>query len=395
MIRLALLLLLLPASALAQPLTLDQALLRAERFSTELQLQELSAEAAEARWLADPRAGSPSLRLGLRDIDLAPGSTAPPELAAKIRAPLPRPWELATAARQADATVAREDAELAGMRERLQLAVTRRFHALPLLRESVTWAGRLAELRAQHVRLVEQRRAGGLATALDWLASEEARRDAADRHAERLAELEATEGELRSLLRWPADQALEIAPDDRAQLAIRPIPSGAALTGRGDPAVRAAEAEIARANARLERVRLRALPAVDWVQSGAVFRKGRQPAFEIGVSIDIPVQMWSPDRTRAASDAVSRATLELHQAEQDADARLARRVRAADAARTTWRVEMEHRDAIADHAAPLIDHADPLLKLELEARLVQAELRVQRAFQQLVEARDRLDAAAW
>ena len=197
---------LLATPAAADPLTLEQALARAEEVSAEVQLQALSSESAEARWLADPRAGAPSIRVGVRDLDVPtelepdPGN---PEVVTRLRFPFPRPWDLATAADQGRATVAREDAELEGIRERVRLDVTTRFHAIPLLRDSVEAAGRLTEIRAAHLVLVEQRRAEGLATALDWLDSEEERRDADERQAARLADLEAAEAELRLLLQLP------------------------------------------------------------------------------------------------------------------------------------------------------------------------------------------------
>ena len=80
-------------AAQAAPLTLAEALSRAEEASVAVQVQQLSVEAAEAQFLSDPRAGSPSLRLGLRDIPLLDAANAQPvDLSAKLRMPLPRPW---------------------------------------------------------------------------------------------------------------------------------------------------------------------------------------------------------------------------------------------------------------------------------------------------------------
>ncbi len=391
---------LLATPAAADPLTLGQALARAEEVSAEVQLQALSSESAEARWLADPRAGAPSIRVGVRDLDVPtelepdPGN---PEVVTRLRFPFPRPWDLATAADQGRATVAREDAELEGIRERVRLDVTTRFHAIPLLRDSVEAAGRLTEIRAAHLVLVEQRRAEGLATALDWLDSEEERRDADERQAARLADLEAAEAELRLLLQLPAGEPLDLVPDDLTAATAPEVPTveslSEGLTAR-NPDMREAESEIARAEARLRRAKLGALPWLDWAQGGAVFKKDQPTSFEIGFALDVPIYLWSPTRTRAASQEVAAAHLELKEVEQRAERRLARRVRATEAARQRWQVETEHRAAITAQADPLMELADPLLQLELQARLTRAELRVLSALIDLVDQVDRRDAAA-
>ncbi len=391
---------LLATPAAAEPLTLKQARARAEEVSAAVQLQELSSEAAEARWLADPRAGAPSIRVGVRDLDVPtqlepdPGAA---EVVTRLRFPFPRPWDLATAADQGRATMAREDAELEGIRDRVQLDVTALFHAIPLLQDSAEAAGRLTEIRAAHLVLVEQRRAEGLATALDWLDSEEQRRDADERQAARLADLEAAEAELRMLLMLPADEVLELVPDDLTPATAAEVPTVESLSEgliARDPAMREAESEIARAEARLRRAKLGALPWLDWAQGGAVFKKDQPTSFEVGFALDVPIYLWSPTRTRAASQEVTAARLERKQVEMSAERRLARRVRAVDAARQRWQVETDHRAAITAQADPLMEFADPLLQLELQARLTRAELRVLSALRDLVEQVDRRDAAA-
>lgn len=388
------------APALAQPLTLEQALARAEEVSAEVQLQELSSEAAEARWLADPRAGAPSIRVGVRDLDVKtelepiPGD---PEVVTRLRLPFPRPWDLATAARQGRATVAREDAELEDIRAGVRLDVTTLFHAVPLLRDSVAAATTLTETRSAHLALVEQQRTEGLATALDWLDSEEQRRDADERRAALLSDLDDAEAELRLLLKIPADQPLELVAEDLTAVVAAPLPAvealGAGLTER-DPAVREAESEIARSEARLLRLQLGALPWIDWAQGGAAFKKDRPTSFEVGFAVDVPIYMWSASRTRAASQELAAAKLSRQEVEEGAKQRLARRVRGAHAARDRWEVETAHQDAITAQSEPLMAVADPALQLELQARLVRAELRVLNAFIDLVEQLDRLDAAA-
>ncbi len=388
------------APALAQPMTLEQALARAAEVSVDVQLQELSSEAAEAQWLADPRAGAPSIRVGVRDLDAktdlqpVPGD---PEVVTRLRLPFPRPWDLASAARQGRATVAREDAELEEIRDRVRLDVTTLFHAVPLLRDSVAAATRLTEVRAAHLALVEQQRTEGLATALHWLDSEEQRRDADERRAGLLSDLDDAEAELRLLLKIPTDQPLELAREDLTAVAAAPLPDadvlGAGLTER-DPAVREAESEIARAQARLLRLQLGALPWFDWAQGGAIFKKDRPVSFEVGFAVDVPVYMWSAGRTRAASQELAAARLSRQEVEVGAQQRLARRVRAAHAARDRWQVETVHRDSITAQSEPLMALADAALQLELQARLTRAELRVLGAFIELVEQLDRLDDAA-
>ncbi len=379
----------------AAPLTLDAALARAEEVSVAVQLQELSSEAAEARWLADPRAGAPSLRIGARDIYAATALEPhpdPPEVAARLRFPLPRPWELHSAARQGQATVAREDAELASIRNRVRLAVVRGFHALPLLRDAAAKAERLVELRREHRVVVEQRRIEGLATALDWLDSEEERRDADDLRAAWLARAEGAEAELRLRLQWPAEQALELAPEDLSRWA--DAAPTAEDSSEPSPEVQEAEAEVDRAEARLRRGRLRSLPWLDWVQGGAVFRPDGRVGFDVGVAIDLPIYMGSPARTRAAAQELSSAELQLDAVRRSTQQRRDRRRRLAAAARQRWVVETVHLASINEHAEPLMELADPVLHIELSARVVRAELRVLSAFAKLVDERDRAEAAA-
>ncbi len=388
------------ASVSAEPITLEQALARAAEVSTAIQLQELSSEAAEAGWLADPEAGTPSLRLGVRDLEV-PTAANPvpgdPEFVARLRMPLPRPWDLDAAAKLGRATVAREDAQLEGVRADLRDAVTRRFHALPLLRDEVAQAAELARLRDAHTEAVAERRSEGLATALDWLASEEDRRDADDRRANRLADLQGLEAELRLLLQWPVDEPLELVAVDQSPRVLAPTPTLAELVASAearDPGVREADAEIARAEARLHRLQLRSLPWLDWAQGGAILKANRPTAFEVGVAVDIPVYMWGATRTRAASQEVASAKLTARDARTAAEQRLARRLRSVAAARERWEVERTHRDAVRGTAEPLIELADPLVAIELRARLLQAELRVLSAYAALVEELDRLDAEA-
>ena len=382
------------------PWTLESALTRAAAVSTAIQLQALSSEAAEARWLADPRAGAPSIRVGLRDLD-ARTATEPvprdPEIVTRLRVPFPRPWDLATAAEQGKATVAREDAELDAIRADVQGAVIESFHALPLLRDALASAERLATLRGDHVQLVDQRRAEGLATALDWLDAEEARRDADDRRAGRAAELEAVEADLRTLLQLPESGAIDVVPEDVATAAQLPLPTLESLidgAAARDPGVHEAQSEIRRAEARLRRQRLDALPWLDWAQAGASFKAQSPVAFEVGVAVDVPVYLWSSARTRAASQEVSGARLRLQEAELSTGRRLARRLRSAAAARERWVVEGDHLAAITAQAEPLMELADPAVQLELRARLVRAELRTLTALIELVRELDRLHAAA-
>ena len=387
----------LPGGAAAGAITLEDAVARALQVDPEIQVQALSSEAAEARWLADPRAGSPSIRLGVRDLDVKTSlqpTPRDPEYQARLRMPLPRPWDLATASEQGEATVARDDAQLAGLQDDVRLAVTVRARTLPLLRQAAEFAAEIVALRAEHVVLVARRRAEGLATALDWLDSEEQRRDADERRAAREAEALAVEAELRAFLQWPAEDDLDVVVPDPAARAEEAIPPIASL--EVDPetaAVREANAEIARAEARLRRQQLDALPWLDWVQGGAAFQADSPVAFDVTVAIDVPIYLWSPARTRAAARDLQSAKLRLSAIERSTSDQLARRHRRAQAAQERWRVEQAHRDAIIAEATPLLELADPVLKLELRARIARSELRVLLATVELLEELDRLEAA--
>jgi len=382
------------ARAAEAPLTLELAIARATELSVSVQLQELSSEAAEARWLADPRVGAPSIRIGLRDLEVPVSpliAADPPEVTARVRFPFPRPWELASAARQGVATVEREDAELEAIRDRVRLAVTTHFHSVPLLREAVATSDRLMELRGAHLAMVDQRRREGFATALDWLDSEEERRDVDDRRSGIASKLESEEAELRLMLQWPADEPLEILADKLSDGAeVPPLVSLMEGVRERNPAVREARAEIDRSKARLHRLQLGALPWLDWAQAGAVFKTDTTTSFEVGFAVDVPIYMWSPARTRAAAQELAGAKLQLREVEHSGEQRLARRARSASAARDRWLVETAHHAAISEHAEPLLELADPLVRIELEARMVRAELRVLAAYVDLVEELDRL-----
>jgi len=385
----------------AEPLSLEAALERAAEVSTPLRLQELSSEAAEAAWLSDPRAGAPSVRLGLRDIYPATGDPSnpinPPEVVARFRLPLPRPWDLAAAAKQGEATLERETAELEDLQASLRLGVVSRFHALPLLRRATEAANKLCSLREQQLTLVEERRSEGLSTGLDWLEAEEERRDADDDRAGREAEMHTVEAELRLLLDWPEGQALELIETDVQAIAIEPLPTEETLLdGLMDrsPAARQAHAQIARSEARLDRLRLRSVPWLDWVQGGTVLRPGRGPSFEVGIALDVPMYHWSADRTRAARSELSRARLELDEVRRSSHHAVVRRLRSARAARKRWNVEQTHLKALTDRSAPLLEVADPLLQVDLAARLARAELRALLALVDLLGQIDRLNARA-
>ena len=393
--------LLLAAPAAAEPMSLEAALSRAYEVSTPLRLQELSSEAAEAAWLSDPRVGAPSIRFGVRDIYPATGDptdpSAPPEVVARIRFPFPRPWDLAAATRQGAATVERETAELQDLQAELSLAVTSRFHALPLLRRATQLSAELCSLREQHLTLVEERRNEGLATGLDWLEAEEERRDADDDRARREAALNNLEWELRLLLDWPDTEPLELVEAEVQERAEAPLPSEDDLLNglmQRSPEARRAEAQIERSEARLHRLRLRSVPWLDWVQGGTVIRPGRDPSFEVGVAVDVPMYHWSAARTRAARSELSRARLELEDVRRASAHTVVRRLRSAAAARERWMVEEKHLSALQSRSAPLLEVADPLLQVDLAARVTRARLRAVLALVELVQQLDRLHAQA-
>jgi outer membrane protein TolC len=390
-----------PAAQAAEPLTLEQALQRADEASAMLAEQRLTLEAAEAGWLADPRAGSPSLRLGVRDLSLTPaqpGANDNMDVVARLRFPLPRPWDLHTARLQGDATAARERAQLTDMQADLHLAVRTRFELLPLLREAAGTAERLTGIWRSHGELVTQRRAEGLSTALDWLESEEERRDADDDRAVRVSELAATEAELRTLIGWPANEPLELAAVELVARAEAPLPTPEELLDGlldRDPAVAEADADVARSEAQLQRERLRSLPWLDWLQGGLVSEPiQQQTSFEIGVAVDIPIYQWSPARTREAAQDVEASRVRADDVRARVGESVVRRLRSATATRERWLVERRHRDTLVEQSAPLLELADPLLKIELEARLARAELRVQLALADLILDLDQLEAAA-
>lgn len=382
---------LVPSSALAA-LTLEEALVRAEEVSTALRLQELSGEVAIDSWLSDPRAGAPSIRVGLRDLD--PDAAAdPPEWTARLRFPFPRPWEIATAARQGRATAAREDAELQALRLDLRSAVATRVRALPLLRDAAAAATRLMELRERHLELVQERRAEGLSSALDWLESEEERRDSDDDRAAREADALDVEADLRRLLGWAPEEALEFAEFDAVAAAEAVMPTEEELLAgllAGTPRVEEALAQVERSEARLARQRFQSLPWLDWAQGGAVFRSGRAPTFEVGIAIDVPTYHWSGARTREARHELARSKLELANAERIAREDVIEQLRSLAAATERWQVERTHHAAVSALAAPLLEVADPLLVVELEARLVRAELRELLALAEVMIERERL-----
>ncbi len=390
--KLVLVLLLLPNLALAAPLSLQDALDRATGRSLDVQLQSLSTEEAEASWLADPRAGSPSVRLGLRNLD--PTAVAlDPEVVARLRMPLPRPWDLATAAQQGRATVEREQAELSAVEQELNEAVTTRFHALPLLRDAAAVAGELSALRTQHLALVQDQRTAGLATAIDWLESEEERRDAADNQAARDAEVRKVEAELRWLLGWPDGEVLELAASDVDALMAAPLPEleeHVRLELERAPRLAEARAEIDRAAARLSRLQLQVLPWLDWLEAGVVDSASKAAEIQLGVAIDVPIYQWSPDRTRAASRELAGAKLRLEEVEERVAERARRQRRDVTEARDRLAVARAHLQAIEEAAGPLVPLADAVLRVELEARILRARLRERRAVTQLVAELDRL-----
>ena len=392
--------LLLAQAAAAEPLTLEQALARAEEVSVDLRVQRLSVEAAESSWLADPRAGSPSIRVRARDLSLTPNDTNTTDrwdIVTRLRLPLPRPWDLESARVQGDATAARERAQLADQQADLVLAVKSRFELLPLLREAAGSAEKLTGIWVRHRDLVAQRRQEGLSTALDWLDSEEEHRDADDDRAVRRSELATVEAELRTLLAWSDDEPLEVVQTDLFARADAPLPgSDELLAGlmEREPAVAEADADLRRAEAQLRREQLRSLPWLDWMQAGVATGPNSSPSFEVGVAVDVPIYYWSPTRTRGALRDVQAARIRTEDVRERAREGVVRRVRQVEARRERWLVERRHRDVLAENAGPLMAVADPLLRIELEARLTRADLRVQMALADLVVELNRLEAAA-
>jgi hypothetical protein len=380
--------------ALGAQMDLHEALTRAGEASLELQIQRLSVQRTD--WLADPEAGDPSVRMRLGDVGVA---GAPPSVMTRLRMPLPRPWDLATALRERSASSAREQAELDRRSAQLHADVTLGFHQVLFLREAAAQAEAHSQLRTEHLGLVESRRIQGLSSALDWLESEEARRDADDARAGVVHRLHAAEAGLRQLCGLPEQVPLELVPDDvLAHIQTHP-PS---VQGHGAaeelPSVHEATARVARERARLTRARLQGLPWIDWVEGGMETQPGAgsqsPPAFHVGASVDIPLYQWSRHRTRPDVIRLESAQIELEHTQRQAEARIVRRTRELEAAQRRNAVAEGHRQALQNASAPMLAMADPLLAVELRARTTRAALREALATVALVEAFDKLQSAA-
>jgi outer membrane protein TolC len=387
-----------PAQA-EEALTLDRAIQEAEATSDRLRLQSVSVKSAASAPLADPRAGSPSIRVGVRDLEgngsNYTSSPRSPEFVARARIPLPRPWDLATATGQGQATVKREEAQLGAIRRDLRLEVTEYFHTLPLMEEAVSIAIRLTKVSTDHLALVTARRAEGLSTELEWLESEEERRDADEDRASLHSALLRSSSVFATILGRSSQAELSLVRADFEARAVLPIASEedvmSGLPERSE-AIAQADADIERATQRLLRVKLRGLPWLDWFQGGVVFKPGERPSFEVGGAIDVPFTLWGPARSREAELEVEAATIRREAVQRRVEAGAQDKLRDAVAARERWLVERAHQQSLESHAAPILDLADPLLKLQLQARLVRAELRLKLALITLIQRLDQLDS---
>ncbi len=378
--------------AQAEPLSLRSALDRTAAVSPGLKLQQMAVETAEADGLESPQVGDPSIRIRVRDLGI---EGEQPELVARARVPLPRPWELVSSRALARATAEREEAQLEQMRRALRLAVTSRFHQLPLLRQAVEVSERLVEAREEHLQVTSLRREEGLSTVLQWLESEEERRDADDARAARMRDLREVEAELRLLLDWPSDDPLELITADIVSRVSRGLPTEEELLEGvlgTTPEIAEARADATRARTRLTRQHARAIPWVDWAQGGLVLQDDSSLAFEVGVAVDIPVFRWTRSRTRSAKLDLDGAELRVADAERRAKERVIRRRRDVVAARDRWEVEREHRAAVTEQVGPLLETEDRLLRSEVAARLARAELREILALRSLTLQVDQLDA---
>lgn len=387
-ILLAALLVLGAGTAQAEPLTLAQALERAESVSHTLRLQRLSVEQSETEWLEDAGVGSPEIRLQLEE--LGPGGSGL-EPSTRVRLPIPVPWRLALARAESRAEVAREEAQLEDLRADVREAVRVRFYLLPIARDALAAArSRLGHRRALR-DLVEARRLEGLSTALEWLEVEEEVRDAADDVAEAASDVERVDAELRTLLDWPDDEALEPAPGDVVARARAVLDGGVVV--EPSQALREAEAEERRAALRIRELAARAVPWLEWVQAGVRGRPGQSPEVDLGVSIEVPLEHWGPDRLRAGRSELEVARVRRSQVQAREERSARRRHRAAQAAWSRWEVERDHRQSLLDNAEPMLEVADPVLALELRARLARSELRVQRALASLAAAIEQVPGA--
>jgi outer membrane protein TolC len=382
------------------PLTLDLAIAEAEATSDRLRLQQVSVQTAASASLADPRAGSPSIRLGVRDLEGSGGDFADnprdPEFVARARIPLPRPWDLVTATRQGTATVEREEAQLGAVLAQLRLDVTRLYHSVPLMRDAVDTADRLFTTWTKHLDLVERRQTAGLSTEFEWLESEEERRDADDDRASLRSALRRAEAEFAVLLGRPTDAHLDIPrADDYETRAVAPLPPEERLIkhqSEGSFSILEARADIKRAEQRLLRIKLRGLPWLDWFQGGVVLKPGARPSWEVGAAIDVPFTLWGPARSREGELELKSTRIRLEAVERRTRADVLERLRVVVAAQNRWQVERNHHNDLREHAEKIKDLVDPLLGLELEARETRAELREKLALITLIRRLDRLDA---
>lgn len=382
---------LLAGPTAAQPLTLEQALQQAEAASLDVAVQDLALEVAQSAGRADPQAGSPSLRMRLRDLGV-PGGTGllPPELAMRGRFPLPRPWDLAGAARAAQASTNREQAQRDLIVADLHLAVSQRFHTLPILRQAAGVAQALLDVRVAQRDLVERRRLEGLSTVVDWLDAEEARRDAADDLADLGSRLRELESDLRRLLGLDESQDLDVTDTNiTTRAAGDDLDALVADAGERSPKVAEAIARLTRDEARLDRDRLRGLPWLDWVEAGVVTGSG-QTLGEVGVAIDIPVYRWSAATTQESRARVLEARLRLDEERAEARRSAARQVRDVQHARESWKVALTHRQALQKASESLLLAAGPVALQELKARLLRAELRELNAQSDLILQFDQL-----
>jgi|GEM_PF-1831016 len=388
------------------PLTLEAALQRADSVSLDVQLQALTVEAASGGWRADSRTGDPSLRVRVRDLERQTVVSGQPEVVARLRLPLPRPWDLVTATEVGRASHAREEAQLDKLRHDLRLAVITRFHTLPLMQRAAEAGHSRAAAEERRLELVVRQRAEGLATELDWMEAEEELRDAQEDAARLDAAVREIEAEFRLLVAWPATRPLELREQDSRGRADAELPDASVLlSGAADRSAQVVEARarVVRAEAQLQRQQLRDLPWFDWVTAGAVFgfsdpTLGTQPPpatkFEVGVGVDIPVYRWGKGSTRDERYAVQAAEAEVTERIRQAEDRVVRQLREAEAARARWLVETAHTTRLTDRAAPLMGVAAPAVQLELEARLARAQRRQWESLARYIAQLDQLEAAS-
>jgi outer membrane protein TolC len=384
-----------PPASPPDPLSLAWCLERAELANPTLDIARSSAEAAETRVypagaLPDPRFRYELSNVPTGDLDLDSTPLSGQQLG--LSQLFPFPGLLGSQRRAARSAANASEEDLGDASRQVAAAVERAWVELGFAQRALAVTIENIDLLSQLAKIAEAKYEVGGGLQQDVIRAQVALTDLLDERLKREAAIGAAEAQLGGLLDLPPETSLPRTTSLRDET---PLPDIASLLARLDetsPRLRALAQRVDEAEQRRRAAQLAGLPDFDL---GVGYRIRERVAGDpvngdnfigAGVTIRLPIDRWKWQKQVAERDALLRKAQAEYRATR-AGLRQTLRARHADLERADQEVELlggglvpqAHQSLDSSRSGYEVDKVDFLSLIDSQVRLLNAQLRLERA----------------